>query len=128
MNTTDSIPAALQKIATVKPDAVFVYPDVMLGPEARKLAQFRLEHSLPSMNAFPNHAEAGGLMSYGAVTAEVFAMRGSQVAKILDGARPSDVPVQRATQFHWVINLKTAKALGVTVRQSLLVRANKIIG
>ena len=123
----DSIPAALQQIAKVKPDAVFVYPDVILGPEARKLAQFWLEHSLPSMNAFPGYAEAGGLMSYGAVTAEVSALMGSQVAKILDGARPSDVPVQRATQFHLVINLKTAKALGVTVPQSLLVRANRII-
>ena len=79
------------------------------------------------MNAFPGYAEAGGLISYGAVTAEVFAMMGGQVAKILDGARPSDVPVQRATQFHLVINLKTAKALGVTVPQSLLLRADRII-
>jgi putative tryptophan/tyrosine transport system substrate-binding protein len=123
----DSIPAALQQIAKIKPDAVFVYPDVILGPEARKLAQFWLEHSLPSMNAFPGYAEAGGLMSYGAVTAEVSAMMGGQVAKILDGTRPSDVPLQRATQFHLVINLKTAKALGVTVPQSLLVRADRVI-
>jgi len=123
----DSIPAALEKIAKIKPDAVFVYPDAILGPEAGKLAQFWLEHALPSMNAFPEYAIAGGLMSYGAVTAEVSAMMGGQVAKVLDGARPSDVPVQRATQFHLVINLKTAKALGVTVPQSLLVRADRVI-
>jgi len=123
----DSIPAALQQVAKIKPDAVFVYPDAILGPEAGKLAQFWLDHSLPSMNAFPSYAEAGGLMSYGAVTAEVCAMMGGQVAKILDGARPSDVPVQRATRFHLVINLKTAKALGITVPQSLLVRADRVI-
>jgi len=123
----DSIPAALQQVAKIKPDAVFVYPDAILGPEAGKLAQFWLEHSLPSMNAFPSYAEAGGLMSYGAVNTEVSAMMGGQVAKILDGARPSDVPVQRATQFHLVINLKTAKALGITVPQSLFVRADRVI-
>ena len=102
-------------------------PGAILGPEAGKLAQFWLEHSLPSMNAFPSYAEAGGLMSYGAVNTEVSAMMGGQVAKILDGARPSDVPVQRATQFHLVINLKTAKALGITVPQSLFVRADRVI-
>ena len=123
----DGIPEALQRIAKIKPDAVFVYPDVILGPEAGKLAQFWIAHSLPSMNAFPGYAEAGGLVSYGAVTAEVSAMMGEQVAKILDGARPGDVPVQRATRFHLVINLKTAKALGITVPRSLLVRANRSI-
>jgi putative ABC transport system substrate-binding protein len=79
------------------------------------------------MNAFPSFAEAGGLMSYGAVAAEVSAMMGAQVSKILDGARPGDVPIQRATQFHLVINLKTAKALGVAVPKSLLVRADRVI-
>jgi putative ABC transport system substrate-binding protein len=123
----DSIPAALRQIAKLKPDAVFIYPDVILGAEARKIAEFWVEHSLPSMNAFPWFAEAGGLMSYGAVTAEVSAMMGGQMAKILDGARPGDVPFQRATQFHLVVNLKTAKALGVTVPKSLLARADRVI-
>jgi len=121
------IPAALRRIAKVKPDAVFVYPDAILAREAGKLAQFWVEHSLPSMNAFPEYAVAGGLMSYGAVSAEVSAMMGGQAAKILDGARPGDVPVQQATRFHLVINLKTAKALGVAVPQSLLVRADRVI-
>ncbi len=106
---------------------MFVYPDAILGAEASRLAQFWLEHSLPSMNAFPFFSDAGGLMSYGAVTAEVFEMMGSQVAKILDGARPADVPVMRATRFHLVINLLTAKALGVKVPQSLLLRADRVI-
>ena len=123
----DGIPDALKQIAKIKPDAVFVYPDVILSVEARTLAQFWLEHSLPSMNAFPFFSDAGGLMSYGAVTTEVAAMMGEQVAKILDGARPGDVPLMRATQFHLVINLRTAKALGVKVPQSLLGRADRVI-
>lgn len=123
----DNIPAALQQVAKIKPDAVFVYPDAILAPEVGRLAQFWIDHSLPSMNAFPFFAEAGGLMSYGAVDDEIGAMMAGQVAKILEGARPSDVPVQRATQFHLVINLKTAKALGVSVPQSLLLRADKVI-
>lgn len=121
------IPAALQQVAKIKPDAVFVYPDVILSAQAGKLAEFWVEHSLPSMNAFPVFTEVGGLMSYGAINAEVSAMMGEQVAKILDGARPGDVPFQRATQFHLVINLKTAKALGITVPRSLLVRADRLI-
>ncbi len=123
----DDIPAALQRIAKLKPDAVFVYPDAILGAEAGKLAQFWLEHSLPSVNAFPSYAHAGGLMSYGAIDAEVAAMMGGQVAKILDGARPGDVPLMRATRFDLVINLKTAKALGIKVPQSLLLRADRVI-
>lgn len=123
----NGISEALKEVAKAKPDAVFVYPDAILSAEARTLAKFWLEHSLPSMNAFPFFSDAGGLMSYGAVTAEVSAMMGGQVAKILDGARPGDVPLMRATRFHLVINLQTARALGVKVPQSLLIRADRVI-
>jgi putative ABC transport system substrate-binding protein len=123
----DDIPRALERVASARPDAVLVYPDAVLSAEARQLAQFWLAHSLPAMNAFPEFADAGGLMAYGAISTEVFGTMGAQVAKILDGARPGDVPVQRATLFHLVINLKTAKALGVTVPQSLLIRADRVI-
>ncbi len=123
----EDLPAALQQVARIKPDAVFVYPDAMLGWETARLAGFWLEHSLPSMNAFPEYATAGGLMAYGAKHSQVFAMMAGQAAMILGGARPGDVPVQRATQFELVVNLKTAKALGVAVPQSLLLRADRVI-
>jgi len=123
----DGIPEALAHVARLKPDAVFVYPDPILVSEGRTLAQFWLEHSLPSMNAFPPFADAGGLMAYGAVWTEVFTYLGDQVGKILDGARPGDVPVERATQFPLVINMKTAKALGVEVPPSILLRADRVI-
>lgn len=121
----DGIPAALQQVAKIKPDAVFVYPDVMQDPG--RLAEFWVKHSLPSVNAFPFYAEAGGLMAYGAVTAEISAMMGGQMASILDGVRPGDIPFQRATQFHLVINRKTARVLGVAVPQSILLRADRVI-
>ena len=123
----DGIPEALAHVARLKPDAVFVYPDPILVSERKTLAQFWLEHSLPSMNAFPPFADAGGLMAYGAIWTEVFAYLGDQVGKILDGARPGDVPVERATQFPLVVNMKTAKALGVEVPQSILLRADRVI-
>jgi len=123
----NSIPEALAHVARLKPDAVFVYPDAVLFGERKQLAQFWIEHSLPSMNAFPPFAYAGGLMAYGAVMAEVFAFLGDQVGEILDGARPADVPVERATQFPLVVNMKTAKALGVEVPQSILLRADRVI-
>jgi putative ABC transport system substrate-binding protein len=126
-HSRDGLPDALMQVARAKPDAVFVYPDVILSSEARMLAQFWVEHSLPSMNAFPFFSDAGGLMSYGAVGSEVAAMMAGQVARILGGARPGDVPFLRATQFHLVINLRTAKALGIKVPQSLLLRADRVI-
>jgi ABC-type uncharacterized transport system substrate-binding protein len=123
----DDIPRALERVAQAKPDAVFVYPDAVLYGERAQLARFWLKHSLPSMTAFPEFTDAGGLMSYGAIYTEVFAFLGDQAGKILDGARPSDVPVERATRFHLVVNLKTAKALGVEVPKSLLLRADRVI-
>ena len=123
----ESIPAALKQIAKLKPDAVFVFPDAILNREVASIAKFWLEHSLPSMNVFPEHAISGGLMSYGVAQHELAPIMGEQVAKILDGTLPGDVPFQRATQFHLVINLKTAKALGITVPQSLLIRTDQVI-
>lgn len=123
----EGIADGLDAVAQERPDAVFVYPDAILVEERKQIADFALRHRLPTMHAFPEMADAGGLMSYGADTVEMFEMLGEQVAQILDGTRPSDVPVRRATRFHLVINLKTAKALGVTVPRSLLLRADRVI-
>ncbi len=122
-----NIPEALNRIAQLKPDAVFVYPDAVLFGELPVLAKFWSDHSLPTMNAFPEFADTGGLMAYGAVNNEIFTTLGDQVAQILDGAHPSKVPVRRATQFHLVINMKTAKALGVQIPKALLLRADRVI-
>jgi putative ABC transport system substrate-binding protein len=122
-----SIADALSAAAKERPDALFVYPDPILFQERQQIADFALSHGLPTMHAFPEFADAGGLMSYGSGVVDQYVMVADQIAKILGGARPSDVPVQRATKFYLVINMKTAKALNIKVPQPLLLRADRVI-
>jgi len=119
----------LAMIAKERPDALFVYPDVVLSshPRPGQLADFAIKAHLPTMHAFRFFVDAGGLMSYGATQAEIYTIAAEQTAKILDGARPADLPLRQATRFELVINLKTAKALGLTIPQSLLQRADQVI-
>jgi putative ABC transport system substrate-binding protein len=119
----------LTMIAKERPDAVLVYPDVVLSshPRPRQLAAFALEARLPTMHAFRFFVDAGGLMSYGATQSEVYTTAAEQAAKILAGARPGELPLQQATRFELVINNRTAKALGLTIPPSLLVRADEVI-
>jgi ABC-type uncharacterized transport system substrate-binding protein len=114
----------LTMIAKERPDALLVYPDVVLSshPRPQHLADFALKAHLPTMHAFRFYADAGGLMSYGATTSEVYTSAAEQVAKILDGTRPGELPLRQATRFELVINNKTVKALGLTIPTSLLLR------
>src|SRR5262245_56002601 len=116
-------------IAKERPDALFVYPDVVLSsyPRPQQLAEFAIKAHLPMMNAFRFFADAGGLMSYGATTSEIYRSAAEQVAKILGGAPPNELPLREATRFELVINNWTAKALGLTIPPSLLVRADEVI-
>jgi len=123
----DRVAEALKAVAQEHPDAMYVYPDAVLSWDAKQIADFALKQRLPTMFAFPFFAKAGGLMSYGASIPEMYVIAAEQMAQILGGARPSDVPVRRATNFHLVINMKTAKALGVTVPPALLLRATEVI-
>ena len=118
---------ALSAVAKEHPDALFVHPDPILIAERRQIAEFAVTNRLPTMFAFREFVDAGGLMSYGASLREMGASAGEQVAKILDGTRPSELPVEQATRFELVINLKTARALGLTIPPSLLARADKVI-
>jgi len=119
----------LTMIAKERPDALFVYPDVVLSsyPRPQQLAEFAIKTHLPMMNAFRFFADAGGLMSYGATASEIYKSAAEQVAKVLGGARPSELPLREATRFELVINNWTAKALGITIPPSLLVRADEVI-
>jgi ABC-type uncharacterized transport system substrate-binding protein len=126
---TEELLPEFPMIAKEHPDALFVYPDVILSsyPRPQQLAEFALKARLPMMNAFRFFADAGGLMTYGATASEIYKNAAEQVAKVLGGARPSELPLRAATRFELVINNWTAKALGITIPPSLLVRADEVI-
>jgi len=105
---------------------LLVLPDPLFLTERRRIAE-ALKARLPTAFARSENVEAGGLISYGPKLTELFRRAASYVDKILKGAKPADLPVDQPTKFELVINLKTAKALGLTIPQSLLLRADQII-
>ena len=86
-----------------------------------------LRYRVPAIYQYPEFAQAGGLMSYGGDVAESYRVAGFDVGQLLKGAKPSDLPVQEVTKVEFIVNLKTAKALGITIPLPLLGRADKVI-
>ena len=119
----------LATIAEERPDALFVSSDVALSsyPRPQQLAEFAIKNHLPMINAFRVFTDAGGLMSYGATISEIYASGAEQVAKVLGGTRPSELPVREATRFELVINSRTARTIGLAIPPSLLARADEVI-
>jgi putative ABC transport system substrate-binding protein len=107
-------------------DAVVVFDDPMLIANRKALADLSEKQRLPSVGQ-KEFAEAGGLMGYGQILVELFRRTAYFVDRILKGAKPADLPVEQASRFEMVVNMKTAKALGVTIAQSVLARADRII-
>jgi ABC-type uncharacterized transport system substrate-binding protein len=104
-----------------------VAPDPILLAHRARIAELAARNQLPALYQLREHADAGGLMAYGASRADLWRRAAVYVDKILKGAKPTDLPVEQATKFELVINLKTAKALGLTIPQTLLQRADEII-
>jgi putative ABC transport system substrate-binding protein len=107
--------------------AVLVVAAPVTFAQRARLAELALRHRLPTVFLYKQNAESGGLMSYGPDLIDSFLQSTRYVDKILRGAKPADLPVEQATKFELVINLKTAKALGLTIPQSLLLRADEVI-
>jgi putative ABC transport system substrate-binding protein len=107
--------------------AVLVLADPMIFFHRTRLADLAAKHHLPAMYGQRGHVDAGGLMSYWAHQADLYRRVGSYVDRILKGAKPGDLPIEQPTRFELVINLKTAKAIGLTIQQSLLARADEVI-
>jgi len=119
--------SAFSAIVQERAGAVLVLSTPLFMGGAKRLAELALTHKLPTMFGPREHVEAGGLLSYSPDRADLYRRAAAYVDKILKGANPADLPVQQATKFELVINLKTAKALGLTIPQSLLVRADEVI-
>ena len=108
-------------------DALFVLPDPLTLLDRRRIADLAAKHRLPAMYGFKEFVMAGGLMSYGTMQTDLYRRAAAHVDKVLRGTNPADVPVEQATHFELVINLKTAKVLGLTIPQTLLLRADQVI-
>ena len=107
--------------------ALLVVDDTVFTTQRAKIAELALKNRLPTMFGLREMVEAGGLMTYGPDYGDLYRRAAEYVQKILQGAKPSDLPVQRPNKFEFIINLKTAKALGLTVPPSLVARADEVI-
>ena len=123
----DDVPRAFRRITDQRAGAVIVFSGPFLYSLRKQIADHALKNGLPAISAYRAGPEAGGLMSYGPSLSDLWRRAAIYVDKILKGAEPANLPVEQPIKFELVINLKTAKALGLTIPQSLLLRADLII-
>ena len=119
--------AALTAVANGNMDAIHAFPDGVTASSRVRIAEFALSHHLPSVFGWKAYVEAGGLMSYGPNLEDSWRQIAGFVGKILKGSRPADLPVELPTRFELIVNLKTARALGLTMPPILLAGADEVI-
>jgi len=122
-----TLDATFVKLAKERPDAFMVLADTFLVSERNRIAQFAIENRLPSAYTYREHIEAGGLIAYTPNYHDLFRRAAGYVDRILKGTKPGELPIEQPTKFDIVINLKTAKALGLTVPLTLQAAANEVI-
>jgi putative ABC transport system substrate-binding protein len=126
-NTSREIDTAFESMLRERPDALFVATTPFLNARVVQLTQLATFHRLPAIYGLREHAEAGGLISYGSNIGDAFRQAGLYTGRILKGAKPADLPVVQASKFELVINAPTARMFGLTVPDKLLVAADEVI-
>src|SRR5262249_36904334 len=124
-NTAD-LEKALTNLSKDRPDGLYM-PGGVVRPAIKRVVNFALKSRLSSMYAYPMAVEAGGLMSYSAEEAERYRRVAYFVDRILKGTKPADLPIEQPTKFEFIINLKTAKEIGLTIPPNVVARADRVI-
>jgi putative ABC transport system substrate-binding protein len=119
--------AAFADFARAKAEAFLPLPSGFFVPARKRIPELALQHRLPGIFNNPLWVEAGGLLSYGTNLVDMFSRAAEKMAKVLSGAKPADIPVEQPTVVEMVINMKTAKAIGVTMPQGIWFRAERVI-
>jgi len=125
--TPTDIERVMSVVRQARPDALLMVDSAMLSTIQRRITELALQYRLPAISRSPDFAQAGGLFQYGENPREMARRAAVYVDKILRGAKPGDLPIEQPTKFELVINLKTAKAIGLTIPPSLLARADQVI-
>jgi len=127
VRTPDDFARAFSALTRGRADALITFTDGLTITHGRQIVDFTTQNRLPMMSARRDDVEAGGLMAYGPSFADLYRRAAAYVDKILKSAKPGDLPVEQPMKFEVVINLKTAKALGLTIPPTLLFQADKVI-
>jgi putative ABC transport system substrate-binding protein len=126
-STERDLDTIFANLVGLKAGALLIGNDPFFTSQSEQLAALAARHAMPAISAQPKFATAGGLISYGISYSEEYRQAGIYAGRILKGAKPAELPVMQPTKFELIINLKTAKALGLTVPQALLVAADEVI-
>ncbi len=118
---------AFRGLAKRQADALMVHIDALFQSRREQIIALAKQYSMPTMYTSREYVPLGGLISYGTNVAAMYRLAGTYVGRILKGAKPNDLPIQRPTKFDLVVNLKAAKALGLTIPESFLLRADEVI-
>jgi putative ABC transport system substrate-binding protein len=128
VRTPEDFPGAFDAATRQKADALIMPSDPLTTNRPKVVADLALQHRLPAMMDFKVFVEAGGLLTFGVDLADLYRRSAGHVDKILKGAKPADLPVEQSTKFDFIVNLNTARALGLTIPQSVLSQATEVIG
>jgi putative tryptophan/tyrosine transport system substrate-binding protein len=124
---SNQLKGVFASLAQLRVGALIISPDVLFTERDEQLAALALRHAVPTVYQYRSFAAAGGLLSYGSDETEYYRLVGAYTGRILKGEKPADLPVQQVTKVELIVNLKTARALGITVPLPLLGRADEVI-